>query len=291
MCGGGGGGGGEDPVKYQRKEEEKRQQRIAQGKGQLEKMFSGLEGYGYKPVTTSGTREVQATPDMLRDAGYRRKSTRSYDDTYAGENGGGRRQIYGSQWYDPQGNAIDSVPGTMMQRYTDTEQKRVKQGDPIWEQQQKAYMDYAKPQLEQQFGDAQEQLTYALSRQGQTRGSLSGDRRADLSRDYDLRRQEVADKGRGVANQARSDIASQKQSLMQMLTASADPGATATAARSAVSSLQNTPEFSPLGPLFQNATAGLAQGMQGRQNQQLQEQVQGIQYGRDPDRGSGRVIR
>lgn len=162
---------------------------------------------------------------------------------------------------------------------------------PIWQQQQQAYMDYAKPQLEDQFGDARDQLTFALSRQGQGRGSLAGDRRADLNRDYDLRRQEVADKGRGVANQARGDIANQKQNLLQMLSASADPGATATAARSAVSSLASTPEFSPLGPLFQNATAGLAQGMQGMQNQRMNEQVQGITYGGDPDRGSGRVIR
>ncbi len=163
-------------------------------------------------------------------------------------------------------------------------------GTPIWEQQQQAYMDYAQPQLEDQYGDAREKLTYALANQGQLAGSLSGERYADLNQDYDLRRQEVADQARGYANQARSDIASQKQSLLQMLSATADPGATATAARSAVGSLQQTPSFSALGPLFQNATAGLAAGLQGRQAGQMEQQQQGIIYGRDPDKGSGRVL-
>ncbi len=373
MCGGGG-GGGSDPVDHQREQERERQQRIAQGKEQLERIFAGLEGYGYRPETVTRTRQVEVTPERLRAAGYQQKqepaqsgsrssggsrnnggywdyttsgehgggartwrepgydpdapSSRGYwDYTTSGEKGGGARTWrepgydknaerdkggyrdyttsgeHGggastwvepkpqSYWVDPQGNRVDELPDHVDRQYETTEEKRFRKGDPIWEQQQRAYMDYAKPQLEDQYGDAQEQLTYALANQGQLAGSVAGDRQARLGRDYDLRRQEVADKARGVGNQARADVADQKQSLLQMLSASADPGATATAARSAVGSLQNTPEFSPLGPLFQNATAGLAANMGGRQQGQMEQRVQGIQYGRDPDRGSGRVIR
>lgn len=317
MCGGGG-SSGEDPVKYQREQEQERQKRIEQGKSQLERIFAGLEGAEYRAVNPVAQMGRGAYADQVRQA--LQGNVDSYQDAYqvtqpklhrnhpnqaietvtkyrtrerlnsAGQDALRQLGLRGNQIgstdvgdYLGMYDRIASRPGTY-RRFEGV-------NDPIWQQQQEAYLDYAKPQLEEQYGDAQDQLTFALSRQGQSRGSLAGDRKADLNRDYDLRRQEVADKARGVANQARSDIASQKQSLLQMLSASADPGATATAARSAVSSLQSTPEFSPLGPLFQNATAGLAQGMAGYQNQKMMDQVQGIQYGRDPDRGSGRVIR
>lgn len=163
---------------------------------------------------------------------------------------------------------------------------------PIWNQQQEAYMDYAMPQVEDQYRDASGDLTYALARQGQSQSSLAGDRRAKLRRDYNLRQQEVADKARGYANQAKQNIADQKASLLQMLTTTADPGAAATAARSAVSAMRDTPSFSPIGPLFQNATQGLAAGLAGNsQYQQKKRFDDAAYYSRDPDRGSGNIIR
>lgn len=162
---------------------------------------------------------------------------------------------------------------------------------PIWEQQQQAYMDYATPQLQDQFGDAREGLTYALSRQGQGRGSLSGERFADLSRDYQLQQQEVADRARGYGTQARQNVNDQRMSLMNTLQASADPGEAARQAQSAVQSLSQTPSFGTLGPLFQNVTGGLAAAQQGARNADLRDRVNQIQYGGDPDRATGRVIR
>lgn len=163
--------------------------------------------------------------------------------------------------------------------------------DPIWQQQEQAYMDFAMPQLQDQYGDAKEQMAYALSRQGVGRSSIAGENRADLQRDYDVQKQNVAEQGKGVASRARSDIAQQKQSLLNMLSASADPGATATAARSALDSIRSQPSFSPVGPLFQNATAGLAAGYAGNQSRQQQQRYNDVVYGGDPDRSSGVVRR
>ena len=163
--------------------------------------------------------------------------------------------------------------------------------DPIWEQQADAYLEYANPQLDDQYKDAREDMVYALQRQGQAESSLAGDRWADLERDYKLQQQGIAEKARGYANQAQNDIMSQKSSLLQTLHATADPGAVTSAARDAVANLGNTPSFSPLGPLFQNATAGLAAGIQGNQNYQIDQNTNQIVYGSDPDRGSGKVVR
>lgn len=162
---------------------------------------------------------------------------------------------------------------------------------PIWEQQEQAYLDFANPQLLDQYADAQEDMTYALARQGVGRSSIASENRADLDRDYQLQQQGVAEQAKGYASQARADISSQKQQLLNMLIASADPGATATAARSAMDSIRSQPAFSPLGPLFQNATAGLAAGYGANQAMQQRKRYDDIVYGGDPDRSSGSVRR
>lgn len=162
---------------------------------------------------------------------------------------------------------------------------------PLWEQQQQAYLDFAQPQLQDQYGDAQKQLTYALANQGQLGGSISGDRFGKLDRDFQLQQQEVGDRARGYATRARGDIEQQRQSLLSTLNSTADVNAVTTSARNQVGTMQQMPSFSALGPLFQNATAGLGSHMSGRQNNEINQRTQGIIYGGDPDRGSGRVIR
>jgi len=162
---------------------------------------------------------------------------------------------------------------------------------PIWQQQQDAYIDYANPQLQDQYADAQAKLAFSLNRQGVGRSSIAGDNYGDLERDYGLREQDVREQARDFGNQARSNIATQKQSLLNMLSASADPGATATAARSAIDAARAQPAFSPLGPLFQNATSGLAAGYQGNQAFQNAKNYNDITYGGDPDRSTGKLVR
>jgi len=162
---------------------------------------------------------------------------------------------------------------------------------PIWDQQEQAYKDYANPQLDRQYGSAQGDLAFALARQGQLSSSISGENYADLNKDYQVQQQGVAEAARGFGNNARADIANEKQSLLNMLSASADPGATAMAARSSLDSLRSQPSFSPLGPLFQNATAGLAAGYGGMQNNQAKKAYDSAAYGGDPDRSTGSVRR
>ncbi len=286
MCGGGGGGSSR-AAREQRRQEDERKRDIAIGKQQLDQIFGGLEGRNRRPANA--------------------RAAMSYDQFHDQELG--NNQIY------EMGKTLDRSPSSIfadvvsgagrglkdhMDHLTFQEYQKIQNdprnftgppGVPIWQQQQQAYMDYATPQLDDQFGEARKALTFALANQGQLGGSVTGDRWARLNRDHSLQRQQVADTARGHANRARSDIANQKQSLLQMLNATADAGGTATAARDQVAALAQTPSFTPLGPLFQNATAGLAAGMAGRQQRDMAEKTQGIVYGGDPDRGTGRVIR
>lgn len=163
---------------------------------------------------------------------------------------------------------------------------------PIWETHQQAYLDFANPQLNRQFNDASEQLTYALSRAGQGGGSVAVDRRADLETDRGKRQLDIAETALGYGNKAKSDIAQQKSMLHQMLNNTANPGATTQAARSALSAISARPSLTPLGEmLFQNTTAGLAGALPAYGQGKDVARVNNIIYGGDPNKGSSRVVR
>lgn len=192
-------------------------------------------------------------------------------------------------------------PAAEQRRQEEERQQRIQQGrqqldrifgqlDPVAERQQQAFLDFANPQLQDQFGDARQDLAFALARGGQSTGSLAAERQADLERDFQLQQQNIADQALGTAGETRENIANQRQSLLNMLNATADPGQVAGQARLAVTNLSQTPSFSPLGPLFQNATGGLAGAIQGFQQNKQQRRIDDI-LNTDPDQGTGRIIR
>jgi hypothetical protein len=117
------------------------------------------------------------------------------------------------------------------------------------------------------------------------------DRREDLETDRGQRQLEIAQTAQDYGNKARSDLSQQKSSLYQMLNSTANPGATSQAARSALASISSKPAMSPIGMLFQNTTAGLAGAVPAYREGQRTADVNRIIYGRDPDQGSGRVLR
>lgn len=298
MCGG---GGSDDGVKYQRAQERKRQAQIAQGKSTLERLFAPLEGGEYvedAPYRTMSPDALRARLDEI--TGLSRQRARGSHDSIGDAITAVlqphtlvRPELEALGFTPDQITSLDADHYLGLRDAQTTHGMKLNEGvsDPIWQQQTEAYIDFANPQLDRQFTDAREDLAFALSRQGQSAGSVAGERWADLGEDFSLRKQEVADTARGYGNQAKSDIAKQKQSLLTMLSATADSGSTAEAAKSAVASMRSTPGFQPLGPLFQNTTAGLAAGYGGYQQGQAQKRYNQIVYGGDPDRGSGRVVR
>lgn len=122
-----------------------------------------------------------------------------------------------------------------------------------------AYRDWANPQLEDQYGDAQKQLAFALARQfGGLEGSEAADRQAKLASQRALAETQVSSQAAGYKTAAQEAVERQRQNLIAQVQAGTDP---ATASNLAVSQaeLLNQPDaFSELGPLFNNVTEGLA---------------------------------
>lgn len=139
--------------------------------------------------------------------------------------------------------------------------------DPFFDRRRSAYIAYATPQLEDQYSNALTTLTSALARTGglsSLRSSVAADKQGALSRDYSLQRQNIIDQGIGQATQARRDIENARSAIVSDLYATADPAAAAAAAQARARIATQQPTFSPLGMLFQNASAGLADYAEGR---------------------------
>jgi len=161
--------------------------------------------------------------------------------------------------------------------------------DDFYNQRQQAYTDYAMPQLNRQYGDALDDLTFALARSGLLESSVAARKQGDLNEQFQLQRQGVVDEGARLANQARQDIASARSSVINDLYATENPAAAAAAAQARARIATQQPTFSPLGMLFQNVTSGLADWSENR------AYSEGYKRGSQPagatsPSGSGRVV-
>lgn len=155
----------------------------------------------------------------------------------------------------------------------------------FYDERSQAYLDYANPQVDEQFDDAQSALTYALARQGQLRGSLAVDRWGDLERDEGRARQQVGSRAQTFADQARQLVSGERAKLTQMLQSTADPSVVSSNLANVMAGLQARPEFNPIGPLFQNATAGLGSYLENQRYQNARDRY-GLSFS-DPTSGPG----
>lgn len=130
--------------------------------------------------------------------------------------------------------------------------------DGFFKNRSKAFLDFTRPQLEDQYRKAREGLVFALSRNGLSQSSAGANKFRDLTKTYDTNRQVLEGQAADEANKARAAVEQNRGDLTAQLMATADPTAAANSAIQRQAVLSATPGFSPLGILFQNVTAGLA---------------------------------
>ena len=251
MCGG---GGGDDGGAAER--EEARQRSIQQGYAQIEKIFGGFDrGVGdVSEVSDDG--QYYTEDGQQASIGYQSVANPAY-----------QAPSY-QNFFRP------TQPETIQQRGIFSDGKYLGaigsqdlfsgvesvQGfdDDFYNQRSQDYVDYATPQLNNQYEDANKQLTFALSRNGTLDSSSAVDQRSNLLEDYNTQKTQIADQGLGYANDARSSVAGARSDLVALNASLADPTAIANEAQNRLSSLQQKQSFTPLAPLFQNVGEGLA---------------------------------
>ena len=130
--------------------------------------------------------------------------------------------------------------------------------DDFYDTRRTSYLDYANPQLEDQFKDATRDLTLALARSGLLNSSARARRFGDLQKQYDIQSRAVADKAMDYENQSRSAVGAAKSDLLTQNQSLADPTLAASSAQNRAENLSALPSFSPLGLLFSGITEGIA---------------------------------
>ena len=162
----------------------------------------------------------------------------------------------------------------------------------LFDQRKQDYLDWATPQVSQQFGDASDQLLFRLHDMGHGAGSSTMiNRQGRLQDDYTQARADTVDRGIDLANQAKQDVNAQRSNLINLLHQTGDPNAISGQMSRVIDSLRTPPSFNPIGPLFQNATAGLGSYLDGLRFGQMQAGVNQTPIYSSPGTSSGRVVR
>jgi len=126
--------------------------------------------------------------------------------------------------------------------------------DSFYDARKQAYIDYASPQVEDQYSKANKELTYALARGGNLNSSVRGEKAADLQKLYDLNMQDVADKALSYETQARNNVEDARANLITTLNATGDAEQAASSAIARSQALSQPAAYSPLGQLFADFT-------------------------------------
>lgn len=131
--------------------------------------------------------------------------------------------------------------------------------DQFYSDRRKAFLDYANPQLDEQYGEANKQLTYSLARSGLLDSSVRAEKGAELQKKYDLNKQQIADQALSYETEARTNVEKARSDLITMLNATGDAEGAASSALARSQALSAPQAFSPLTQLFADFTGGLAQ--------------------------------
>jgi len=129
--------------------------------------------------------------------------------------------------------------------------------DNFYTNRKQSFLDYATPQVEDQYGDAQRELTFALDRAGLLDSSVRGSKAADLQKKYDLTKQQVGDQALSYENQTKASVEDARANLIAMLNATGDAQGAANSAITRASALTQPAAFSPLSNLFADFTSTL----------------------------------
>lgn len=129
--------------------------------------------------------------------------------------------------------------------------------DDYYNKVQQNYIDYANPQIEDQYGKASKELTYALARGGLLNSSARAQKEGDLQKTYDLQKQQTADQALSYKGQSQASVEDARSNLIATLNATGDAQQAANSALARSSALSKPTAYSPLTNLFADFTNAL----------------------------------
>lgn len=129
--------------------------------------------------------------------------------------------------------------------------------DEFFAGRRQAYMDYATPQIEDQYDKAQRALTFDLARSGTLDSSIRASKFGELAKLYGTQKQQAADQALAHETQARTAVEDSRANLIATLNATGDAEGAANSAIARSAALSQPSQFSPLTNLFADFTGAL----------------------------------
>lgn len=111
--------------------------------------------------------------------------------------------------------------------------------------------DFYQPQFDDQFDDARRKLRFGLARSGNSLSSAGAESLGDLGRDRTLGLARVEDLSTNAVEKQREFLENQRQQMYSSAAAATDPKAAASQSINRSDFLSQTPEFNPIGTLFE----------------------------------------
>lgn len=161
----------------------------------------------------------------------------------------------GGTYYDALGN---KVQGGQAKGLFDTGQLFSGQtqekgfGPDFYNQRQQDYLNFATPQVEEQYGKTLGSLTNSLSNQGLRHSSVSDKMQGSLQEELSRQLAGQSNLAMGQSQDLQKQVAQEQAQLTQQLQQSANPAQTSVQALQASSQLQAPSVLQPLGNLFSN---------------------------------------
>lgn len=155
----------------------------------------------------------------------------------------------------------------------------------------KAYTDNYNPEVDRQFGEAKQGLTYDTARRGTTDSTGAQKQFGDLTRTYEDARQQIGSQAVDATNKLKSSVDATKGDLYAQNSASADPSLAALQATTRAGSLTTPGAYSPLGTIFASAANTGASYLNGSNSRIPAGYAGAFAPGASlPSGGSGRVV-
>lgn len=240
----------EQEARDARAKEAARQGRLDTGLESIKALFRGGNTYGTRQVAGAPTTSrVQGPPTTERV-------------WVAGHDGSGHwdtRTVPGKM------QSVSAPGATTDERYVTGTSSGI--GDEFYNDYGKKIVDYYQPQVQEKFGEAQDQTTYNLARAGQLRSDVATTETAKLAKDKLLKDAEVRSKADVAMGDLRDRTAKEEQTAIAQLYATENPEVAANTATSAINAIRaEEPDLTPLAQVFDVASIGGAGYLKGAQN-------------------------
>lgn len=125
--------------------------------------------------------------------------------------------------------------------------------DEFYNKRKQEFADFANPDAQRQYKDAQGSIMYGLARSGNLASSERARQLGVVNRERDVAAMRIADKGQEYANQARNQVESNRTDLINQVNATGDANLAANQAMNRMATLKPSPAFEGLGSLFENS--------------------------------------